>query len=546
MSHYRSVRGRERETSPDPEKSGFRRNKSTILPILTAAFLSLSAVHARAQDAQPVPGNADGAADMAAPAPVSEKIDLMLEKKALNDCVAGEVCNYEITITNLGPDVYKGPVFIKDIYSPLSAGYLSGQKPETWSCAEFEDPEAPVWCRRDSVKLASGERVILKLSLTARDDYEGTGIRNCAEIFWPMLDPVDPVRVNKAVQRTLVLLGYDAGKPDGTVGPQTADAIRQFQKDSGLAETGLVNDALLLVLFPDSAGLAGDQNPENDGTCGPGFAGNAVEPLPAAPLPVVPPVVVPPVHSRALTHRRRGSPIHTRWMTHRRRGSPVHTRALTHLRRGSPVHTRRATHRRRGSPVHTRWMTHRRRGSPVHTRALTHLRRGSPVHTRRATHRRRGSPIHTRAATHRRRGSPVHTRALTHLRRGSPVHTRRATHRRRGSPVHTRAATHRRRGSPVHTRALTHLRRGSPVHTRRATHRRRGSPVHTRALTHLRRGSPVHTRRATHRRRGSPIVRPRPRPRPIHTRALSHARQGSRIVRPRPRPKPPLVVPKQP
>ena len=283
------------------------------MSILAAAFLGLSGVHGMAQEAAPAPAPAPEADAM--PAPVSEKIDLMLEKKALNDCVAGEVCNYEITITNLGPDLYKGPIFIKDIYSPLSAGYLSGQQPETWSCAEFDDPEAPVWCRRDDVKLASGEKVILKLNLTAREDYEGTGIKNCAEIFWPMLDPGDMLRVTKAVQRTLVLLGYDAGKPDGTVGSQTADAIRQFQKDSGLTETGAIDDDLLAVLFPDSAGLAGDQNPDNDGTCGPGFAGGVVPPL-----PVVPPAIVPPIHTRIMTHRRRGSPIHTRAATHRRRG----------------------------------------------------------------------------------------------------------------------------------------------------------------------------------------------------------------------------------
>ena len=41
-----------------------------------------------------------------------------------------------------------------------------------------------------------------------------------------------------AAQRTLNQLGYNAGKPDGIVGPDTRQAIRAFQKDQGLVEDG--------------------------------------------------------------------------------------------------------------------------------------------------------------------------------------------------------------------------------------------------------------------------------------------------------------------
>ena len=41
-----------------------------------------------------------------------------------------------------------------------------------------------------------------------------------------------------AAQRTLNQLGYNAGKPDGIVGPDTRQAIRAFQKDRGLVEDG--------------------------------------------------------------------------------------------------------------------------------------------------------------------------------------------------------------------------------------------------------------------------------------------------------------------
>ena len=47
-----------------------------------------------------------------------------------------------------------------------------------------------------------------------------------------------------AAQRTLNQLGYNAGKTDGIVGPNTRQAIRTFQKDRGLVEDGRLTLAL--------------------------------------------------------------------------------------------------------------------------------------------------------------------------------------------------------------------------------------------------------------------------------------------------------------
>ncbi|ODA66865.1 putative peptidoglycan binding domain protein [Methyloligella halotolerans] len=54
--------------------------------------------------------------------------------------------------------------------------------------------------------------------------------------------PGDMVR---AVQQTLADLGYAPGPVDGMMGRNTADAIRQFQKDRKLAETGEISPTLL-------------------------------------------------------------------------------------------------------------------------------------------------------------------------------------------------------------------------------------------------------------------------------------------------------------
>ena len=52
----------------------------------------------------------------------------------------------------------------------------------------------------------------------------------------------------RIVQTRLVGLGYDAGPVDGYYGELTQNAVKQFQKDHGLAETGKVDDLTYLAL----------------------------------------------------------------------------------------------------------------------------------------------------------------------------------------------------------------------------------------------------------------------------------------------------------
>jgi S1-C subfamily serine protease len=50
------------------------------------------------------------------------------------------------------------------------------------------------------------------------------------------------------VQEALALLGYDAGPADGALGPRTQAAIREFQRDVGLPESGQVSADLIAAL----------------------------------------------------------------------------------------------------------------------------------------------------------------------------------------------------------------------------------------------------------------------------------------------------------
>lgn len=64
-------------------------------------------------------------------------------------------------------------------------------------------------------------------------------------------DPGEPIAnqdVVRSVQAALALLGFDVGTPDGLAGPRTAEAIRAFERMTGMSESGSINPRLLAVL----------------------------------------------------------------------------------------------------------------------------------------------------------------------------------------------------------------------------------------------------------------------------------------------------------
>ncbi|HEY9011757.1 MAG TPA: SEL1-like repeat protein, partial [Devosia sp.] len=50
------------------------------------------------------------------------------------------------------------------------------------------------------------------------------------------------------VQAALKQLGYDVGTPDGVAGPKTSEAIKAFERATGMTEVGAINPRLLAVL----------------------------------------------------------------------------------------------------------------------------------------------------------------------------------------------------------------------------------------------------------------------------------------------------------
>lgn len=65
---------------------------------------------------------------------------------------------------------------------------------------------------------------------------------------WPRSDTPLSSAQKSEIQRRLNALGFDAGKVDGNLGSQSADAIRAFQRTRGLVPDGYATTALLAAL----------------------------------------------------------------------------------------------------------------------------------------------------------------------------------------------------------------------------------------------------------------------------------------------------------
>ncbi|MBJ3784623.1 SEL1-like repeat protein [Devosia sediminis] len=67
----------------------------------------------------------------------------------------------------------------------------------------------------------------------------------------PAFDPGAAIAsgdVIKRVQQALTKLGFDVGTPDGVAGPKTQEAIKAFERATGMSEMGVINPRLLAVL----------------------------------------------------------------------------------------------------------------------------------------------------------------------------------------------------------------------------------------------------------------------------------------------------------
>jgi Putative peptidoglycan binding domain len=209
--------------------------------------------------------------------PVEEpEPDLEKSKTGPAECIEGGLCTFTVTITNLGPGVWSGPLFEHDTLPPGATLADYGPQPD-WICTQAGDS---VDCEHVAVTLIAGASITLTLDVQLPPGLVGE-VENCIFDVWQPEGPNDDPAVIEAIEQRLNALGFLPGPIDGVLDAQTQTAIIDYQNANGLAPTGDVTDELRESLFPGMAGLSGDANPDNDSDC------HVVEVLP--PPPPLPP-----------------------------------------------------------------------------------------------------------------------------------------------------------------------------------------------------------------------------------------------------------------
>jgi uncharacterized repeat protein (TIGR01451 family) len=225
--------------------------------------------------------------------PKPEKADLAVQKSGPEECVPDGVCLYKLTVINRGPGIYEAPLTIID-ERPKGWELLGGFPSPPWECSKA----GPAIECLGGVALAPGASFKLDLELKAPGwaNARAREVENCARIERSR-SAKDRHRVSAMeVQHILNEFGYQAGPADGILGPRTRAAIRRYQKDKGLPQSGIIDDSLQEAFFPGGhVVLPRDPNADNDRACvltaiaGPPEAAPAEPPARARPTEAEPP-----------------------------------------------------------------------------------------------------------------------------------------------------------------------------------------------------------------------------------------------------------------
>ncbi len=119
--------------------------------------------------------------------------------------------------------------------------YRSDDRGASWGPITAPKPKPPVKSKR-------GRRAISASTAAVRrtDSQEGTAVAPTTAVVKRTDDNV------KRAQAALNAMNYNVGTPDGVAGTRTVTAVRKFQADKGIPQSGKFDDATLIAL-----GLAG-------------------------------------------------------------------------------------------------------------------------------------------------------------------------------------------------------------------------------------------------------------------------------------------------
>lgn len=174
--------------------------------------------------------------------------ELALTKEPLGDCIVNETsqtysCDFALTVENTGTDPFTGPLHILDAFGSPTPRNVGGVTSDGWQCLTGSDADQ-MSCLAPMMPLETGVSTTVEMSLTIPGIRNGGTFENCAAFAVPE----NAVLQAKIVQTLLNTMGIDVGTVDGAVGPNTRAGIVQFQRQSGLPETGEVSVALLQAL----------------------------------------------------------------------------------------------------------------------------------------------------------------------------------------------------------------------------------------------------------------------------------------------------------
>ena len=188
--------------------------------------------------------------------------DLAIRKTGPQICEEGGECTFTVTVTNNGPLPYTGSLFLQDA-SDVETVLLGASPP--WTCHMIE---GAINCFHPMLTLLPGESVPLELRVRLPHEIDGEEWTNCIHIVWPLWETGNDYIVTIWVEEALFFMGYlPEAEVDGVFNLATEDAIRHYQHDHGLPETGVIDEALRAHLFPHGMGLIGDCDPRNDRDC---------------------------------------------------------------------------------------------------------------------------------------------------------------------------------------------------------------------------------------------------------------------------------------
>ncbi|MCW2309800.1 hypothetical protein [Rhodobium gokarnense] len=190
----------------------------------------------------------------------STEFDLAISKTGPVECLPGEGCAFEVTVTNSGSGPFQGPLFLYDELS-LSSVSLSGDVGEPWSCEQID---GMVFCDAPDITLAVSESITLEIAIDLPAEPPARSLLNCIEVGWLGREYRTRIRF---LQRALRDRGQDLSAIDGVYGPETNAAIEAVKQELGLPVDTEITDELLEALFGSVSGFDGDENPVNDRDC---------------------------------------------------------------------------------------------------------------------------------------------------------------------------------------------------------------------------------------------------------------------------------------